>query len=137
MASANPPPLVAVLQAYLHNEGLSLMLHDEPIGTDVAISDTGALPGLVLGAQRRIKDAGLEIDLGIDLVSDESSLWSVRTEVAPAADFEQFYFRWSCIAEYLDWLPRMNNEIALDHAESLAIEFAEQHAAVEMVWSPA
>ncbi|MEL7595333.1 hypothetical protein AADX40_15170 [Aeromonas veronii] len=128
------PPLVALLQGHLQKKNLDVSLGDEIIPLDQAISDTGLLPGLLIGVQQMQAAARLSIDLGFDLLADDQTMLGVRCELQPETDFEQYYFRWAGITRYLELQPCHDNTISLDHAAELLEQHLEQIRTQQ--WSP-
>ncbi|MCX4117050.1 hypothetical protein [Aeromonas hydrophila] len=128
------PPLVALLQYHLQEKNLDVSLGGEVISLSEALSDTGLLPGLLLGVQQMWTAARLSADLGFDLHSDEQSMFGIRSELRPEKDFEQYYFRWAGLAHYLEIQPCHDNTISLDHAADLLEQHFEQTH--NQQWSP-
>lgn len=128
-------PICALLQAYVDRQNIQLTLGDDVISSGAAMADTGAMPGLLIGAQKKITDAQLDIDLGFDVVVDDNTLFGYRAEIPTPTSFDQYFFRWSAVVDYLESLPRLGNSISLDELLHLIQQYIEQNES--HTWSPA
>lgn len=128
-------PICALLQAYIDQQNIQLTLGDDVISSGAAMADTGAMPGLLIGAQSKITDAQLDIDLGFEIIADDNTLFGYRAEIPAPASFDQYFFRWSAIVDYLESLPRLGNNISLDELLHLIQQYIEQSDS--HTWSPA